>query len=161
MDGEFDHSTSARAVSAGWMAPRSSPPVRPGAGGTDTARHPASDAPMAYVGYDTEGYRTVSLSGSRSRRTWGTEATSSLVPTHAATPAVGTSASPKRRTNHSAAAARSAALPTEAGYPRSVPDDASASTASGGGASHGVPTEQSTMPPGCASAALARPANRS
>ena len=70
---------------------------------------------MAYVGYETAGYSTVSFPGSRRRSTCGTEATSSLVPTQAATDDTGTSASPKRRVSHSAAASRSCGLPAEAG----------------------------------------------
>ena len=116
---------------------------------------------MAYVGYDTAGYSTVSRSGVRRRSTCGTEATNSLVPTHAATDAGGTSSRPKRRVSQRAAASRSCGLPAEAGYPRSESEDANASTTAGSGGSHGVPMEQSTIPPSCASASLASPASRS
>ncbi len=70
---------------------------------------------MAYVGYETAGYSTVSLAGSRRRSTCGTDATSSLVPTHAATDDTGTSLRPKRRVSQAAAASRSCGLPAEAG----------------------------------------------
>jgi hypothetical protein len=116
---------------------------------------------MAYVGYDTAGYNTVSRAGVRRRRMCGTDATSSFVPTHAATDAGATSSSPNRRISQRVAASRSCGLPAEAGYPRSVPDDASASTTAGSGGSHGVPMEQSTIPPSCDSASLASPASRS
>jgi hypothetical protein len=92
---------------------------------------------------------------------WGTDATSSLVPTQAATDSRGTDGSPKRRSNHAAAAPISAGLPAEAGYPRSVPDEDSASMTPGGGSSHGVPMEQSTTPPGNAWASLPSAATRS
>ena len=55
----------------------------------------------------------------------------------------------------------SAGLPAEAGYPRSLPDVDKASTTAGGGGSHGVPTEQSTIPPGNAAASWPRAATRS
>ena len=94
-------------------------------------------------------------------RKWGTEATSSLVPTQAATEAGGTAGSPKRRSSHAAAAPISAGLPAEAGYPRSVPEEARASITPGAGGSHGVPMEQSTTPPGRAWASLPSAATRS
>ena len=103
----------------------------------------------------------MSRPGSRKRSRCGTEATNSLVPTQAATDDDGTSVSPKRRASHPAAASRSCGLPAEAGYPRSLPDDASASRTVRSGGSYGVPMEQSTMPPSWASATLASPASRS
>ena len=75
-------------------------------------------------------------------------ATSSLVPTHAATSSAATSA-PQRRASQSAAAARNAGVPTDLGYAASAPDPPSAATAAGGGGSHGSPSERSTQPPAC------------
>src|SRR5262249_19674822 len=106
-------------------------------------------------------YRTVSRDGSRSARTRGNEATSSLVPMHATT-ASGATATPKRRPIHVAAASRYAGAPMAAGYPVAAPAaSARARRASSGIGSTGGPTEQPTMPPGTASAVARRPARRS
>src|ERR1019366_5289834 len=115
LEGEFDHNTRARAASDSSIAPRSSPPTRPGEDGTGTARPPARAAPMGYGGEDTAGYSTVSRPGCRRRSTWGTDATSSLVPTQAPTEGSGTPASPKRRSSQAAAAPSRVGLPAEAG----------------------------------------------
>jgi hypothetical protein len=71
-------------------------------------------APISYVGYETEGYRTVSREGSRRRSHPTTLATSSLVPTQAATPSTPTS-TPKRRAIHPTAASRSRLEPMDGG----------------------------------------------
>src|SRR5262245_13364862 len=107
------------------------------------------------------GYRTVSRDGSRSARTRGNEATSSLVPMHATT-ASSAMATPKRRPIHVAAASRYAGAPMAAGYPVAAPAaSARARRATSGIGSTGVPTEQSTMPPGTASAVARSSARRS
>ncbi len=112
------------------------------------------------MGYASAGARTVSRPGVRRRKNHAALATNSLVPTQAASCA-GSSDTEKRRRTQPAAAARRAALPIDAGYPRSAPDVARASITAAGGASHGVPTDRSTAPPGCAAAACAAEANRS
>ena len=107
---------------------------------------------MAYVGYDTAGYRTVSRDGSRSRSRCGREATSSLVPMQL-TIWTGSMATPKVRSNHPAAASRSAGPPTARGYPADEgPAAARAAVTMSGTGSIGVPTDRSTIPPGAASA---------
>jgi hypothetical protein len=60
------------------------------------------------------GCSTVSRSGVRSRRYCGVDATSSLVPTHAAM-AVGSMATPSRRCIQAAAASRNPTEPIDAG----------------------------------------------
>ena len=73
------------------------------------------------------------------------EATISFVPTQAAMWA-GSTARAKRRSIQPAAADRKAGLPTDLGYPRSVPEEPRAATTASGGGSQGVPMERSTMP---------------
>ncbi|MEY4010368.1 MAG: hypothetical protein RLZZ93_1060 [Actinomycetota bacterium] len=51
------------------------------------------------------------------------------------------------RAIHRAMLLRSASLPIEAGYPRSEPEPDRASITAGGGGSHGVPMDRSTIPP--------------
>ena len=89
---------------------------------------------------------TVSRCGERRCKNQAALATNSLVPTQAAT-CSGSTETAKRRAIQRAAAARSAPLPTDDGYPRSVPDVDSRSTTAWGGASHGVPMDRSMAPP--------------
>ena len=56
----------------------------------------------------------MSRSGERRRRYWGVDATSSLVPMHAATE-LGSISTPKRRLIHVAAASQCATVPIDAG----------------------------------------------
>ena len=49
---------------------------------------------------------------------------------------------------------RNASEPIEAGYPRSEFDCDKASMTAGGGGSHGVPIDKSTIPPSCAAASF-------
>ena len=82
----------------------------------------------------------------------GSDATTSLVPMHAITSST-VSGQPKRRSTQPTAASRKPGLPMVAGYP--VPAGAavvSASSATAGIGSTGVPTEASRMPPGTAAA---------
>jgi hypothetical protein len=55
---------------------------------------------------------------------------------------------------HRAMERRKASDPIEAGYPRSAFDCDRASITAGGGGSHGVPIDKSTIPPSCAAASF-------
>ena len=147
--GLFTHSSRARDASSGEIAARSRRPS--GRDGTGTARQRASSAPIAYEGYDTAGYSTVSRVGVRKLIHCGSVTTNSLVPTVAPMSAAGTSTA-NRRCIHRWAASRSATDPMLGGYDRSEPLVASASRTDCGGGSHGVPIERSTTPPSCADA---------
>ena len=109
---------------------------------------PAS-APMAYVGYDTAGYRTVSRSGSAAAGRGAPKPRAPWCRRRRPRRPSATSASPKRRTSHAGGGRRAAPrCRPRPGSPARCPTTRAPSTTSGGGGSHGVPTEQSTMPPG-------------
>src|SRR5207253_9626594 len=114
LDGSFSQSSSARSASASDTAATST--FHCASTGTGTARRPASSAPIAYVGYDAAGYKTVSREGSRNDSTRGSDATSSFVPTQASA-CSGETSTPKRRLIQSTTAARSAGVPMVGGYP--------------------------------------------
>src|SRR5437588_2166423 len=159
LPGSFTQTTRARAASSSLMRDRSR--SQRSSSGTGTARRPARRAPISYVGYATPGKRTVSREGSRSESSRGNDATSSLVPMHART-ASGDTATPNRRPIHAAAASLYAGAPIAGGYPVApAAASASARCATSGIASTGVPTEQSTRPPGTASATARRSRKRS
>src|SRR5437763_3673816 len=150
LPGSFTQTTRARAASSSLMRDRLR--SQRSSSGTGTARRPARRAPISYVGYATLGKRTVSREGSRSESSRGNDATSSFVPMQART-ASGATATPNRRPIHAAAASLYAGAPIAGGYPVApAAASASARCATSGIASTGVPTEQSTRPPGTASA---------
>ena len=125
-----------------------------------TARHPASVAPIAYVGYEIAGYSTVSRVGFRSRIHWGSVPTNSFVPMQAAIDDVATSIE-NRRSIQADIASRSGAEPIDAGYPRSAPEEPNALMTDAGGGSNGVPIDRSTTPPSWWLASGAKRSSRS
>ncbi len=90
----------------------------------------------------------MSRPGERSFSHWGSVPTNSLEPMQAPT-TEGSTATSKRRAIQRLTAARSAAVPMLAGYPRSASDVEKAATTAGGAGSIGVPIDRSTTPPSC------------
>ncbi len=130
------------------MAPRSSPPAPGGQPGPGPPGSRPARRPWRRWGTTPPGTAPCPGRASRSRSRCGTDATNSLVPTQAATrPGSTAEAEAARQPGGGRLAAVPGSRPTRDTRARCPTTPAPRSTPGSGG-SHGVPMEQSTMPPG-------------
>ena len=144
------------------MAPRSRPPSRPAPAGTGdgAAARPAA-RPSRRSGRTRPGTSTVSRVGSRRRRHWATEATNSLVPTHAASASAATSTTEAPRQPRRRGARAAPGCPPTPGSPARCPTPPAPRARRAGGGSHGRADRAVDHPALVAPASLARSRSRS